>query len=85
MKFLVLKTFEMLILKLFEIYSNKNCSNQVLRKLVRLASSQNVKNSFTATITNTQCLPHWVFFRALFEKLTSKFTLFLPYLFLSSL
>ena len=85
MKFLVLKTFEMLILKLFEIYSNKNCSNQVLKRHVKLASSLNVKNRFTTKITDTQCLPHWVFFCALFEKLTSKFTLFLPYLFLSSL
>ena len=74
-----------LILKAFEFYQNIFFSNQVLRKLVKLASSQNVKNRFTATITDTQCLPHWVFFRALFEKLTSKFTLFLPYLFLSSL
>ncbi|MDB8637587.1 hypothetical protein, partial [Streptococcus mutans] len=62
MKFLVLKTFEMLILKLFEIYSNKNCSNQVLRKLVRLASSQNVKNSYNTAFTTLHGSHHGVFF-----------------------
>jgi len=59
MKFLVLKTFEMLILKLFEIYSNKNCSNQVLRKLVKLASSQNVKNSYITAFSNTSWFTPW--------------------------
>ena len=43
-----------MILKAFEIYSSKSCSNQVLRKLVKLASSQNVNQNliiptFTAT------------------------------------
>ena len=45
---------ETLILQAFEIYSKKNLSNQVLRKLVKLASSQNVNQNliiptFTAT------------------------------------
>ena len=45
---------KMLILKAFEIYSNKSCSNQVLRKLVKLHNSQNVNQNliiptFTAT------------------------------------
>ncbi|HGO5802364.1 TPA: hypothetical protein ACK3JV_001140 [Streptococcus equi subsp. zooepidemicus] len=51
-----------MILKDFEIYSNKNLSNQVLRKLVKLASSQNVKNQLQYSRTILHGLPWSIFF-----------------------
>ena len=43
-----------LILVAFEINSNKSCSNQVLRKLVKLHNSQNVnQNLIIPTFTGT--------------------------------
>jgi len=48
-----------LILKHFEIRWNKWCPNQVLRKLVKLASSQNVKNQLQYSIYNTSWFTPW--------------------------
>ena len=51
---MIYKLIKTLVLKLFENYSNKSCSNQVLRKLVKLASSLNVnQNLIIPTFTDT--------------------------------
>ena len=64
----------MLILKDFEIYSNKNLSNQVLRKHVKLASSQNVKNQLQYSIYNTSWFTPWGVFLIFLAKFTPFFT-----------
>ena len=51
-----------LILKHFEIRWNKWCPNQVLRKLVKLASSLNVNSLLDSRIqTKTLCILQGVF------------------------
>ena len=56
------KSVKTLILKDFKIYSNINLSNQVLRKLVKLASSQNVNSLLDSRVqTKTLCSLQGVF------------------------
>ena len=57
------------MLTAFEIYSKKFQSNQVLRKLVKLASSQNVNISDISTFQGIQEFTSWVLFSLFFEEL----------------
>jgi len=43
----------------FETYSNRSVSKQNLRKLVKLASSLNVKNQLQYSIYNTSWFTPW--------------------------
>ena len=57
-------------------------SNQVLRKPVKLASSQNVKNQLQYSIYNTSWFTPWGVFLLIFSKIHTTFhTKFTPLLF----
>ena len=53
---------KILDITLFLVQLKSILSNQVLRKLVKLASSLNVKNSFISIFQSTQGLALWVLF-----------------------
>ncbi|SQF68339.1 Uncharacterised protein [Streptococcus dysgalactiae subsp. equisimilis] len=62
------------MLKDFEIYSNKNLSNQVLRKLVKLASSQNVNYQRYINVSGHSRFLSWVsFFCLKFKSFSENF------------
>lgn len=55
-------------MKLVEIYSNKSCSNQVLRKLVKPHNSQNVNIQLYQRFKALKSLPHGCFFLCFLQK-----------------
>ena len=69
----LIKSWKHLILKVFKIYSNKSCSNQVLRKLVKHHNSQNVKKRLQYSIYNTLWFTPWGVFLTSFNKIHTTF------------
>ena len=69
---------KMLILKDFEIYSNKNLSNQVLRKLVKLHNFQNVNQYDYINVSRHSRVSSWVFFFVQKSKVSLKISLKFP-------
>ena len=62
-----------LILKAFEIYSNKILSNQVSKKPARHHNSQNVKNQLQYSIYNTSWFTPWGVSLMIFSKIHTIF------------
>ena len=69
---------ETLILQAFEIYSKKNLSNQVLRKLVKLHNSQNVNYPRYINVSRHSRVLSWVSFFVQKSKVSLKISLKFP-------